>query len=170
MEYVWTAVWPITHILFIDEAIQPEMSLIAEDDFSINIRIIFKLLLSPIHERYASGGQAASVLASIWFCKDIGQDHFVKFATTTSLRCPTLENDVWETHLGFLQLKPQLQQYSRHYGHFFVSLSRAHFVLCLRIQIFPLHAKLLTCWDDYYDHKLDVAPLTRLTANFGSKY
>ena len=35
MEYVWIAVWPITHILFIDEAIQPEMSLIAEDDFSI---------------------------------------------------------------------------------------------------------------------------------------
>ena len=50
MEYVWIAVWPIRHILFIDEAIQPEMSLIAEDDFSIKIQIIFKLLLSPIHE------------------------------------------------------------------------------------------------------------------------
>ena len=50
MQYVWIAVWPITHILFIDEAIQPEMSLIAEDDFSIKIRIIFKLLLSPIHK------------------------------------------------------------------------------------------------------------------------
>ena len=48
MEYVWFAVWPITHILFIDEAIQPEISLIAEDDFSIKIRIIFQLLLSPI--------------------------------------------------------------------------------------------------------------------------
>ena len=38
MECVWIAV-------FIDEAIQPEMSLIAEDDLSIKIRIIF-----PIHE------------------------------------------------------------------------------------------------------------------------
>ena len=47
---MWIAVFPITHILFIDEAIQLEMSLIAEDDFSIKIQIIFKLLLSPIHE------------------------------------------------------------------------------------------------------------------------
>ena len=38
------------HILFIDEAILPEMSLIAEYDYSIKIRIIFKLLLRPIHE------------------------------------------------------------------------------------------------------------------------
>ena len=38
------------HILFIDEAIQPEMSIITEVDFSIKIRIMFKLLLSPIHE------------------------------------------------------------------------------------------------------------------------
>ena len=38
------------HILFIDETIQPEMSLIAEDDFTIKVRIIFKLLLSSIQE------------------------------------------------------------------------------------------------------------------------
>ena len=37
-------------ILFIDEAIQPVMSLIAEEDFLIKIRIILKLLLSPIRE------------------------------------------------------------------------------------------------------------------------
>ena len=37
------------HILFIDEAILPEMSLMAEDDFSIKIRIFFKLLLSLIY-------------------------------------------------------------------------------------------------------------------------
>ena len=35
--------------MFIDEAIQLEMSLIAEDDFSKKIRIIFKFWLSPIH-------------------------------------------------------------------------------------------------------------------------
>lgn len=40
----------ITHILIIDEAIQPEVILIARDDFSIKIRIIFQLLLSPIDE------------------------------------------------------------------------------------------------------------------------
>ena len=50
MEYVWIAVWPITDILFIDVAIQPEMDLIAEDDFLIKNRIIVKLLLSPIQE------------------------------------------------------------------------------------------------------------------------
>ena len=50
MEYVCIAVWPKPHILFIDEAIQPAMSIIAEDEFSIKIRIIFKLLLSLIHE------------------------------------------------------------------------------------------------------------------------
>ena len=115
----WIAVWPMTHILFIDEAIQPEMSLIAEDDFSIKIRIIFKLLLSPNSRTYdASGGQTASVLALIWFCK-----------------AKIISHDVWETHLGFLQLKPQRQHYSRHYGHLFVSLVRKHSVLCLWIQI-----------------------------------
>ena len=70
----------------------------------------FQVVAQPNSRTYdASGGQTSSVLASIWFCKDLGQDHFVKFATTTSLRCPTLENDVWETHLGFLQLKPKRQ-------------------------------------------------------------
>ena len=92
-----------------------------------------------------SHGQASSVIASIWFCKYVDQDHFAKFATTTSQRCPTLENDMWETHLGFLQLRPQRQQYSRQYGHFFVSLVRQHFVLLLWIQIFPLDAQLLIC-------------------------
>ena len=58
------AVLSITHILFIDEAIQSELSLSAEDDFSIKIRIIFKLL--PNSKTYdASDGQAASVLASV---------------------------------------------------------------------------------------------------------
>ena len=50
MEYVWIAVRPIRHILFAGEAIKSEMSLIAEVDFALKIRIIFKLLLSPIHE------------------------------------------------------------------------------------------------------------------------
>ena len=53
MEYVLIAVWQVTHILFNDEAIQQEMSLIVEDDFLIKIRIIFKLLLIPIHEHTA---------------------------------------------------------------------------------------------------------------------
>ena len=136
---MWIAVWPITHILFTDEAIQPEMSLIAEDDKNPNH---FRLL--PNLRAYdASDGQAASVLSSIWFCKHVDQNHFAKFATTTSQRCPTLENDVGETHLGFLQLKPQRQQYSRHYGHFFVSLARKHFVLCLWIQIFSIRRSIV---------------------------
>ena len=112
----------------------------------------FEVVAQPNLRTYnASGGQTDSVLASIWFCKNVGQDHF--FSTTTSSRCPTLENNVWETHLDFLQLKPPRQQYSQHYGHFFVSLARGHFVLCLWIQIFPLDIKLLICFDDYYDHK-----------------
>ena len=55
----------------VDDAIQPEMNLKAEDDFSIKIRIIFN---SRTYD--ASGGQGLEV------CKDVGQDHFVKFATT----------------------------------------------------------------------------------------
>ena len=56
----------------------------------------FQVVAQPNSRTYdASGGQTASVLASIWFCKDIDQDHFI---TTTSDRWPTLENDVWETH------------------------------------------------------------------------
>ena len=93
MEYVWIAVRPIMHILFIDEAIQPEMSLIAVDDFSIEIpnKVVAQLNSRTYN---ASVGQAASVLASISFCKDVSQDYFAKFATTLSQRCPTLENDV----------------------------------------------------------------------------
>ena len=45
----------------------------------------FQVVAQPNSRTYdASGGQAASVLASIWFCKHVGQDHFAKFATTTS--------------------------------------------------------------------------------------
>ena len=52
MEYVWIAVWPITHILFIDEAIQPEMSLIAE--------YAFQVVAQGSSRTYdASGGQTA---------------------------------------------------------------------------------------------------------------
>lgn len=40
---------PKTNILLIDEAIQVEMSIVAEDAFSMKFQIIFKLLLSSIH-------------------------------------------------------------------------------------------------------------------------
>ena len=90
----------------------------------------FQVVAQPYSRQCATcGGQAASVLALIWFCKDLGQHHFAKFATTTSQRCPKLENDVWATHLR-LQLT-QRQQYSRQYGHLFVSLAQEHFVFCL---------------------------------------
>ena len=48
--------------MFIDEAIQPEMSLSAEDDFSIKIRIIDQ---HNSRTYDASAGHAASVLAFI---------------------------------------------------------------------------------------------------------
>ena len=41
----WSVCGLLSDILFIDEAIQPEMNLIAEDDFSIKVRIIFKFLV-----------------------------------------------------------------------------------------------------------------------------
>ena len=64
--------------------IQPEMSLIAEDNFSIKIRIIFKLLLSLINEH-----STLLVVKRLQFlrqveCKNVDQDHFSKFATTMS--------------------------------------------------------------------------------------
>ena len=43
----------------------------------------YQVVVQPNSRTYdASGGQAASVLASIWFCKDVGQNYFEKFATT----------------------------------------------------------------------------------------
>ena len=109
-----------------DEAIQTEMSLIAEDDFSIKIRIIFKFLLSPIHEYTTL--LAVKRLQFLHQFDFVDQDHFAKFATTTSQRDALCLRTTCERH--FLQLKPQRQQYSRHYGHFFVSLARQHFVQC----------------------------------------
>ena len=38
------------YILFINKAIEPEMSFIAEDDFSMKFLIFFKLCQSPIGE------------------------------------------------------------------------------------------------------------------------
>ena len=155
MEYMWIAVWPITHI-FIDEAIQPEMSLIAEEDFSIKIRVIFKLLLSPIHQH--------RILLVVKRLQILRQDQ----AKIISQNSPQ-----WR-HRDAKRLRTTVERHIWVFfkGHFFVSVARQHFVLCLWIQIFPLDAQLFICQDDYYDHKLDVALLTLrpLTPNFDSKF
>jgi len=60
----------------------------------MNIRLIFKLLLSPIHEH-----MTILVVERLLFLHQfylVSSDIFAKFATTTSQRWPMLENDVWE--------------------------------------------------------------------------
>ena len=38
-KHIWVCCWPITHILLINKAIEPEMSFIAEDDFSMTFTL-----------------------------------------------------------------------------------------------------------------------------------
>uniref|UniRef100_A0A0K2UHR4 Uncharacterized protein n=1 Tax=Lepeophtheirus salmonis TaxID=72036 RepID=A0A0K2UHR4_LEPSM len=40
----------IAHILLVNKAIAPKMCLIAEDDFMLNIRIIFEFSFSPFYQ------------------------------------------------------------------------------------------------------------------------
>ena len=118
----------------------------------------FQVVAQPNSRKYnTSGGQAASVFASIWFCKDVGQDHFTKFATTTSQRCPTLENGVRETYLGFLQLK----------------LQRQHILDTTSTSLSHWHGNILycACGFQFFSARLSIFDLRGpLTPNFGTKF
>ena len=94
---------------------KPENSLIAEDDFSIKIRIIFKLFLSPIHEH--------TTLLVIKRLQFLRQFDFVriqaKIISQNSLQrrhrdAQCLKRRVRDT-FGLSSQMPRRQQYSRHW-------------------------------------------------------
>ena len=51
MKHMWIFTLPITHILLIDEPIEPKMNFVTEDDFAMKLMILAHLFQSLIGQR-----------------------------------------------------------------------------------------------------------------------
>lgn len=78
VDLVWVVLTPNAAILLVHIPVHPEMSLVAEDDFSAKMGVCFQLLQSPVSER--------PTLSVVVYLELLGQLDFVRVQTQIQMQ------------------------------------------------------------------------------------